>query len=135
MANYVIVSIISGLLFGALDGVIHANPLAQKLYVVFQPISKKSLNFVAGMLIDLVYGFVMAGIFLLLYTALPSESGVIKGIIFGLLAWFFREVMQAASQWLMYIVPVETLLYSLASGLGEMIILGVIYGLFLKPLA
>jgi len=41
--------------------------------------------------------------------------------------------MYAASQWVMFNVPVETLLYSLVSGLGEMLILGVLYGLTLKP--
>jgi len=133
MASYVIVSIVSGILFGVMDGVLNANPVAQRLYQVFQPIAKKSLNFVAGFTIDLVYGFVIAGVFLLLYQALPGSIGLLKGIVFALLVWFFRVVMQVASQWLMYTVPVKTLLYSLAAGLGEMLILGIIYGLFLKP--
>jgi hypothetical protein len=49
------------------------------------------------------------------------------------LAWFFRVVMSAASQWVMFSVPVKTLLYSLVTGLVEMLILGVLYGLTLKP--
>jgi hypothetical protein len=125
------VSIISGILFGVMDGIINANPVAQKLYLVYQPISKKSLNFVAGIAIDLVYGLVMAAVFLLLYKALPGDSGLIKGIIFALLVWFFRVVMQAGSQWLMYTVPVKALLYSLVAGLVEMLVLGIFYGLFL----
>ena len=32
MLGYIIVSIVSGILFGILDCVIHANPLAQRLY-------------------------------------------------------------------------------------------------------
>ena len=133
MTAYLIVSVVSGILFGILDGVIHANPLAQRLYEVYKPIARTSINPVAGIVIDLIYGFVMAGVFLLLYTSLPGEAGLIKGVSFALLVWFFRVVMYAASQWVMFNVPVETLLYSLVAGLGEMLILGVLYGLTLRP--
>jgi len=133
MIAYIIISVISGILFGLLDGVINANPVAQRLYQVYKPISKTSINPLAGILIDLVYGFVMAGVFLLLYNSLPGETGFIKGVSFAVLVWFFRVVMYVASQWVMFIIPVQTLLYSLVAGLGEMLILGVLYGLTLKP--
>jgi hypothetical protein len=134
MIGYIIISVISGILFGLLDGVINANPLAQRLYRVYKPIAKTSINPLAGIVIDLVYGFAMAGVFLLLYNSLPGEAGLIKGVSFAVLVWFFRVVMYVASQWVMFTVPVGTLLYSLVAGLGEMLILGVLYGLTLKPL-
>ena len=134
MAGYIIVSVTGGILFGLLDGVINANPVAQRLYQVYKPIAKTSIKPLAGIVIDLVYGFVMAGVFLLLYNSLPSEMGLIKGVSFAVLVWFFRVVMSAASQWMMFNLPMQTLLYSLAAGLGEMLILGVLYGLTLKPL-
>jgi hypothetical protein len=87
----------------------------------------------AGIVIDLVFGFVMAGIFLLLYHSLPGETGLIKGLSFAVMVWFFRVVMYVASQWMMFTVPVKTLLYTLATGFGEMLVLGVLYGLTLKP--
>ncbi len=133
MIRYLIVSIVSGILFGILDGVINANPLAQRLYEVYKPIAKASINLPAGIVIDLVYGFVMAGVFLLLYKSLPGETGLVKGMSFAFLVWFFRVVMYTASQWVTFNVPVEALLYSLVAGLGEMLILGVLYGLTLKP--
>ena len=133
MIRFIIVSIISGILFGVLDGVINANPLAQRLYEVYKPIAKTSINPLAGILIDLVYGFVMAGVFLLLYKSLPGGTGLVKGMSFAFLVWFFRVVMSSASQWVMFNVPVKTLAYSLITGLGEMLILGVLYGLALKP--
>ena len=97
MLRYVVVSLASGILFGALDAVINANPLAQRLYEVYRPIARASVNAPAGVAIDLVYGFVLAGIFLLLYASLPGGAGWRKGISFGLLAWFFRVVMSVAS--------------------------------------
>jgi len=133
MLGYIVVSIVSGILFGILDGVINANPLAQRLYQVYKPIAKTSVNPLAGMVIDLVYGFVMAGVFLLLYKSLPGGTELVKGMSFACLVWFFRGVMYTASQWVMFNVPIEALLYSLVTGLGEMLILGVLYGLTLKP--
>jgi len=133
MFRYIIVSIGSGLLFGVLDGFINANPLAQKLYQVYAPIAKSSVNPIAGTGIDLAYGFIMAGIFLRLYRSLPGRSGFVKGLSFGLLIWFFRVVMSAASTWMMFEVPANTILYNLAAGLVEMLALGVIYGLIIQP--
>lgn len=132
MIRYIIVSVVAGILFGFLDGVINANPLAQRLYAIYKPIARTSLNPAAGIVIDLVYGFVMAGVFLLLYHSLPGATGLIKGASFGLLMWFFRVVMSAASQWVMFNVPAQALLYSLGAGLGEMLILGALYGLTLR---
>ena len=133
MSRYIIVSISSGILFGILDGLINANPLALSLYKVYEPIARAKLNVPAGIVIDLIYGFVLAGVFLLLYKSLPGKSGTIKGLSFALLAWFFRVVMAAASSWMMFDVPALTLLYTLVAGLGEMIVLGLVYGLTLKP--
>jgi hypothetical protein len=135
VTNYVIISVISGVLFGILDGLINANPVARRLLAAYEPIAKKSVNFVAGILIDLAYGFIMAGVFLLLYASLPGASGLVKGLSFGLLTWFFRVVMSVASEWMTYNVAAPTLLYKVATGLVEMLVLGVIYGLTLKPLA
>jgi hypothetical protein len=134
MTSYIIVSVISGILFGIMDGLINANPIAIKLFEVYQPIARTRVNFVAGMLIDLAYGFILAGLFLLVYTSLPGSVGLVKGVCFGLMAWFFRVLMNAASQWMIFKVPLKTLLYTLLTGLGEMLILGILYGLALQPL-
>jgi hypothetical protein len=130
---YIIISIISGILFGIMDGLINANPLAQRLYEVYKPIAKTALNVPAGIIIDLIYGFVMAGVFLLLYRSLPGNTGLLKGISFALLIWFFRVLMSAISGWMMFNVPIRALIYTLTTGLGEMLILGILYGLTLKP--
>lgn len=133
VTRYVIVSLSSGVLFGILDGLINANPLAQRLYLVYKPIARDTINAPVGILIDLVYGFVLAGIFLLLYESLPGPSGLVKGLSFALLAWFFRVLMSVASTWMMYRLPAGTLIYTLVTGLAEMLILGLFYGLTLRP--
>ena len=135
MTTFVMVAVTTGILFGVMDAVINANPLARRLLAVYEPIARTSLNPVAGVAIDLAYGFAMAGVFLLLYPSLPGAGGLLKGVGFALLVWFFRVVMSAASQWMMFRVPARTLLYSLATGLGEMLVLGVLYGITLNPAA
>lgn len=132
MVRYVIVSIVSGILFGVLDGVINANPLAQKLSEVYRPIARTTINVPAGIVIDLAYGFIMAAVFLMIFKSLPGQSGLVKGLTFALLIWFFRVVMSAASNWMMFKVPVETILYYLSMGLVEMLVLGILYGVTLK---
>ncbi len=131
---YVIISIVSGILFGIMDGLINANPLAQRLYEAYKPIAKTAINVPAGMVIDLVYGFVMTGIFLLLYRSLLGKTGLLKGISFAFLIWFFRVVMSVISGWMMFNIPIGAPLYTLITGLGEMLILGILYGLTLRPL-
>jgi hypothetical protein len=133
MVTYIVISIISGILFGVLDGLKNANPLAVRLYEVYKPISRTSINMAAGMIIDLAYGFILAGLFLLFYNSLPGELGIVKGISFALVVWFLRVVMSALSQWMMFKIPAKTLLYDLGSGLGEMLVLGILFGIALRP--
>ena len=87
----------------------------------------------AGILIDLLYGFLLAGLFLLLFASLPGESGLLKGLSFGLITWLLRVLMSALGEWMMFTLPLKTLLYKLLAGLAEMLVLGILYGLTLKP--
>lgn len=134
IARYILIGFSSGVLFGVMDGVLNGNPLARRLLQVFDSIARQTINIPAGVLIDLLYGFVMAALFLLLYRSLPGADGWVKGLSFGLIIWFFRVVMQSASYWMMFEIPPQTLFYLLAAGLLEMIVLGLFYGLTLKPL-
>lgn len=127
MMRYIVVSAGTGLLFAVMDGLINANPLAQRLLAVYKPIARESVNAPAGVVIDLAYGFVMAGLFLLLASALPGGP-TMKGISFGLIAWFFRVAMSVAGQWVAFKIPPAALAYMLVTGLVEMLILGIIYG-------
>ncbi len=133
MIRYIVVSVISGIIFGVLDGLINANPLAQELFLVFKPISKQTVNIQAGIVIDLIYGFVMAGLFLILYQSIPGKSGWTKGLSYGLIIWFFRVLMYVVTTWIILIVPIQTLLYMLFTGLVEMLVIGLIYGISLNP--
>jgi hypothetical protein len=133
MKRYIAVSIAAGILFALMDGLINANPLAQALYSVYAPIARAPINAAAGIAIDLLYGFILAGLFLVLYRGIPGRTGIAQGAAFGLITWFLRVVMQAASAWVVFTVPEITLLYFIVAGLGEMLVLGVFLGVALKP--
>lgn len=132
MLRYLAVSIFSGILLGVLDGIINANPYAQRLFEVYKPIAKNSVNIILGFGIDFLYGFVMAGMFLLLYKSLPGETALLKGLSFGLIVSFFSVLMHVFSQLVMYKVPANTLTYIFLTGLAEMLIIGLLFGLTLK---
>jgi len=119
-----------GLAFAALDGVLNANPIAQRLYGLYKPILRESVNAPLGVALDLFFGVIMAVLFVLLAPALPGGR-LMKGAAFGMLAWFFRVAMGVAAQLVMFRIPPLALLYSLATGAVEMVALGILCGLAL----
>ncbi len=125
------VGLAAGLAFAALDGLLNANPLAQRLYAVYRPIARESVNAPLGLVFDLVSGIVMAACFVLLAPALPGRP-LLKGLAFGSLAWFFRVAMGVAAQCIMFKVPPSALVYTLVTGFVEMAALGILYGLALQ---
>lgn len=132
MIRFLIAAVLTGILFGVMDGIINANPYAVKFMDVFKPIAKQSINIPAGIVIDLIYGFVISGIFLVIRSAIPFESFLLKGLLYGFGIWFFRVLMGVVSFWMMFNIPVKTLIYLLFAGLIEMLVLGVLNGLILR---
>jgi len=132
MIRFIITAILTGLLFGIFDSLINGNPYATKLLECYKPIAKESINIPVGIIIDLFYGFAISGLFLLLFPVLPTEFGLIKGVIFGAGIWFFRVLMNVISSWMMFNIPGKTLVYLLLTGLIEMTLLGILNGMMLK---
>jgi hypothetical protein len=132
MLRFTLAAVTSGLLFGTLDGLINGNSYAVKLMECYKPIAKENINIPIGVVIDLLYGFIISAIFLIILPALPTDIGVVKGLTYGLGMWFFRVVMGTISNWMMFKVPGKTLFYVLIAGLVEMVIIGIINGLIIK---
>ncbi len=131
--RFIVVGASSGLIFAVLDGILNANPLAQRLYGVFKPLARPSVNALAGAGIDLMYGFILAALFLTLRSSLPG-SPLVQGISFGLVVWFLRVLMGALGQWVMFAIPPETVAYTIAAGLVQAVSIGLFYGATLKKL-
>jgi hypothetical protein len=131
--RFIIVGLTSGIIFWILEGIINANPYAQKLYVAFKPILKPTISIPKAFLIYLFYGFVFSGMFLFFYNTLPGSIGIVKGLGFALLVWYFRGLMAVLNEWLTFAVPPKALVYAATAGLIESLLLGMFYGLLLKP--
>jgi hypothetical protein len=130
--HFVIISLISGFLFWILEWIINYNPKAKELFQVYQPITRPSFNIPVSLLIYFIYGFALAGMFLLLYQSLPGQTGIIKGMSFAVLVTFFRIFMSVLSQWMSFVISGKALLYAAVTGLCETLIVGILYGLTLQ---
>jgi len=131
--RFIVVGASSGLIFAVLDGILNANPLAQRLYAVYKPLARPSVNALAGAGIDVMYGFILAALFVALRPSLPG-SPVVQGICFGLLVWFLRVLMGALGQWIVFEIPAGTVAYTVAAGLLQTVLIGLFYGATLKKL-
>lgn len=132
MKRLITAGLVSGVLFAIMDGLMNGNSFAVELMEYYAPIARQSINAPAGVIIDLFYGFVISGIFFLISPSLPTGSGLIKGLAYGSGMWFFGVLMGVVSNWMMFTVPAETLLYVLLAGLVKMVVLGIANGLILK---
>jgi hypothetical protein len=133
MWTYIIVSLASGLLLAVLDALLNANPLARRLYSSYGPIARKSISIFRGILIDLLFGFILAGFYLLLYKGLPFQPGIARAITFGFIVWVLRSLMNSLSHWTMYEIPAQTHFYAIFAGLLQSLLISIFYSLTLSP--
>jgi hypothetical protein len=131
MLRRVIVGLGAGAVFLVLDGVINANPLAQRLYGAYAPLARSSVNALAGSALDLVYGVVLAWLFVRLRPSLPGRSSLSKGAAFGLMVWFLRVAMRVAGEWVVTTVPLTAHAYTLAAGLVQLLLVAILIGVLL----
>ena len=91
------------------------------------------MNLAPAIAVDLVYGFIIAGLYLLLYQALPGSTGLVKAVAFAVILWILRVVMGALGHWVMFDVPASSHVYDMAAGLIEMLVISVACALMLGP--
>ena len=131
MVRQMVVGLAAGVVFLILDGVINANPLAQRLYAAYQPIARPSVNALAGSAVDLAYGVILAALFVILRASLPGRTSLAKGLSFGLIVWFLRVFMRVAGEWVTTTVPASTHAYTLVAGLVQVLVVATIIALLL----
>ena len=135
MRRVFLVGLGAGVVFLVLDGILNGNPLAQRLYAPYLPFARSSVNAVAGSLIDLVYGVVLAWLFVRLRPSLPGRTWLTRGVSFGLIVWFLRVLMRVAGEWVMTTVPASVHAYSLVAGLVQVLVVTIMIASLLKGAA
>ncbi len=131
MLRQVLVGLLAGVVFLALDGLLNANPLARRLYSAYQPIARPAVNALAGSAIDLAYGVILAFVFVMLRASLPGQTSLAKALSFGLFVWFLRVVMRVGGEWVMTVVPARVHAYTLVTGLVQALIVAAVLALLL----
>ena len=115
-------SIVTGVLFVIFDMLIAI--IMSPIYFPYSnlPIWKTPPNILAGLIFDLVNGFVLVAVYMTIYKGIPG-SGWKKGLNYGLIVGLFRVVMMSFSCIVMYNIPLILVITSLITGYIEIVIL------------
>jgi hypothetical protein len=84
---------------------------------------EKKMRF--ALLFEVINGFMLALIYAVIHTVLPGQ-GWVKGISYGLIVWGLRVVMWAFSTYVMTNMPPTQIGINVATGLVEVLILGIV---------
>jgi len=94
------------------------------------PIWKTPPNILAGTIFDLINGFILAAVYMMIYNGIPG-FGWKKGLNYGIIVGLFRVVMTSFSTIVMYNIPLTLVITSFVTGFIEImtlcIILAVVY--------
>ena len=117
--------IITGVLFSVFDMLIAMSTSPMFSPYSDLPIWKTPPNILAGVIFDLINGFILAGIYTIIYNGIPG-FGWRKGLNYGVFVGLFRVLMSSFSTIVMYNIPLTLVVTSLITGYIEIIILCVI---------
>jgi len=125
--------IITGVLFLIFDMVIaiSTSPIFSPYSDL--PIWKTPPNILAGLIFDLINGFILVAAYTIVYNGIPG-FGWKKGLNYGVLVGLFRVVMSSFSTIVMYNIPLTLVITSLITGYVEIIVLCVILAVVYEKL-
>lgn len=134
MRQILITGVFSGMLLILFDGIINGNSFARKILSVYNPIARESIRILPAILINFMYGFFFAFLYFNTVSFLPGNHFLLKGLCFGILIWTLRVLMPSLSHWIMFKIPIKTIIYTSVTGLFEMVVTGIFYGFSAKLL-
>jgi len=121
----IICSVIVGLLFILLDMLLAIALFPINSAYVDLPIWKSPPNIVAGIIFDVINGFIIVFVYNLVKESIPYESWK-KGTIYGIIMGLFRVAMMAFTTIVIYNVPIVLVVANLIGGFIEIIALGIL---------
>ena len=131
--NILVCGVITGILFLIFDMLIgiSTSPIFSPYSDL--PIWKTPPDILAGLVFDLINGFILALVYRTLYEGIPG-LGWKKGLSYGVIVGLFRVVMMSFSTIVMYNVPLILVITSLITGFIEIVILCTILAVFYEKL-
>lgn len=98
------------------------------------PIWNDPPNIMAGIVFDLVNGFILVIVYKTLYDGIPGLHWR-KGLNYGIIVGLFRVLMMAFSTFVMYDIPLELIITSLVAGYIEIVLLCTILAMLYEKMA
>ena len=133
LKSILLCGIVTGALFILFDMLI-AMATSQIFSSYFElEIWKTPPNITAGLVFDLINGFIIVAVYMVIYNGIPG-SGWQKGINYGIIVGLFRVVMTSFSSIVMYNIPLILVVTSLITGYIEIVILCVILAVIYEKL-
>jgi len=94
-------------------------------YYSYLPIWQTPPNVIAGIVFDIINGFIVVGIFIIIKDGIPKE-GWKKGAYYGAIMGIFRVVMFTFTIVVLLNVPILIVMLNLIAGFVESLILGIV---------
>ena len=121
----IICSVIIGLFFILLDMILAIAFFPINFAYIDLPIWKSPPNIIAGIIFDIINGFIIVFVYNLVKESIPYEFWK-KGTIYGIIMGLFRVVMMAFTTIVIYNVPIVLVVANLIGGFIEIIVLGIL---------
>lgn len=120
-----VASLVIGILFIIFDMLtaVSTNPIFSSYSGL--PIWKTPPNILAGLIFDLINGFILVAVYTIIYNGIPG-LGWEKGLSYGMIVGLFRVVMVSFSTIVMYNIPLAMVITNLITGYIEVILLCII---------
>ena len=128
-----ICSVIVGAVFILLDMIFSMATIPLYAKYAELPIWNNPPNIIAGMVFDIINGFILVCVYNLLYDGIPGDR-VRKGAVYGFIVGLFRVIMMTFSVIVVYNVPFDYVIMTMITGYVEIIVLGIILALIYEKM-
>lgn len=135
MVSYFLISVLAGSIMLIIDVVFVNNEFAKRISNPLDSIQRKNNKFARNLAVNISFGFVFAGFYLMSYRSLPGLPGsFFRSFYFASMVWILSIVFKAMSQWVAFDFPGKFLLYSVFSGFIKILSISILFHYLLRPL-
>lgn len=135
MVRYSLISVLAGSIMLVFDVVFVNNEFARRISIPLDPIRRKKNTFTRNLAVNISFGFIFAGFYLMSYRSLPGlPNSLFRSIYFAIMVWIPSFVFKAMSQWVEFDFPGKFLLYTVFSGFIKILSISILFHYVLRPL-
>lgn len=133
MFTYILVSILAGGVMLFLEEGSKTIPFARRWFASFSLLRRQENFRARRTIVEIAFGFVFVGFYILFYRALPLQPGLPRTFFFTLIFWIPTSVYKATSDWASFDVPADIHLYAVFVGLIKLLAVSLLFHFTLAP--